>query len=605
MSHPVEVRLLEALIPPPDFELVCLVGTTYSLSPAVFLAIVSAASFDWISRGGSIGLDSLTKEEWRELIREKCHNCLMFVDHHGAFEIGAGGWRPLEMVSLDQVIKKRGRDTDEGGSLHSKLIVAFYRDSKNVVIGRVYVGSKNFTNSQMQEFGVVYDLRHVPKSPNNRMFIEPLVKYLEYLRDEEASAIGTSRLRPINQALAILRTEELSLDDASCAFYWQGREQGKKRAPSLAAQLQHFLKQRWDGVFVHSPWTRQSAVRHLADPMPNVPIHIACLKEPGLSTFKHPHVRYQLSYSASGLVQPHQSHAKIYFFSRGDNSVLVFGSANLTPDGWGLVVTKSRPNAEILVSSKVKAKDYRYLSEIGGRMEDLTSTKPGPTIQEEVLSLLNAIQVQVSFVRESAQLRYEIDQRGKLEGFTERVIIAHGLLETSGNEATGEIAVCEGWPLPRERAVPWARSELYRVSSLIRIYCPAYAVETHLIVDLDAEFYEGRGRLRALQYKPNEILASLAQLMNVTLPEISAPPDHSGGSHYEQLAALLDGMRAERYAYKMSRLKTREPITYKRTVERVTKLITAANADETLFGDSQFRKLLQALDCIHGELARA
>jgi hypothetical protein len=238
-------------------------------------------------------------------------------------------------------------------------------------------------------------------------------------------------------------------------------------------------------------------------------------------------------------------------------------------------------------------------------MEDLTSTKLGPTIQEEVLSILNAIQVRVSFIREPAQLQYEIDQRGKLDGFTETVVIAHGLLETSGNEATGEIAVCEGWPLPRERTVPWARSELYRVSSLIRICCPAYAVETHLIVDLDAEFYEGRGRLRALQYKPNEILSSLAQLMNVTLPLMTSPPDHSGGSHYEQLAALLDGMRAERYAYKMSRLKTREPTTYQRTVERVSKLITAAKADETLFGDSQFRKLLQALECIHGELARA
>jgi hypothetical protein len=605
VSQPVEVRLLEALIPPPDFELVSLVGTTYSLSPAVFLAIVSAASFDWNSRGGSVGFDSLTKEEWRALILEKRQNCLMFVDHHGALEAGAGGLRPLEMVSLDQVIKKRGRDTDEGGSLHSKLIVALYRNSKDVVIGRVYVGSKNFTTSQMQEFGVVYDLRHAPKSPSSRTFIEPLVKYLEYLKDEEGSAMGTSRLRPINQALAMLRTQDLSMDDASSAFYWQGRERGKKAGPSLAAQLQHFLKQRWDGVFVHSPWTRQSAVRHFADPMPNVPIHIACLKEPGLSTFKHPHVRYQLSYSASGHVQPHQSHAKVYFFSRGDNSLLVFGSANLTPDGWGLAVPKSRTNAEILVSSKIKAKDYRYLSEIRGRMEDLVSIKPGPTIQEDVLSLLNAIQVRVSFIREPAQLRYEIDPRGKLDGFTDTVVIAHGLIETFGQESTGEIAVCEGWPIPGEQTVAWDRSELYRVSSLIRICCPAYAVETHLIVDLDAEFYEGRGRLRALQYKPSEILASLAQLMNITLPLIPASPGHGGGNHYQQLAALLDGMRAERYAYKMARLKTREPTTYQKTVERVTKLITAAKADETLFGESRFKKLLQALECIHANLARA
>jgi len=605
MTHPVEVRLLEALIPPPDFDLVCLVGTTYSLSPAVFLAIVSAASFDWTSRGGSVGFDSLTKEEWRALILEKRQNCLMFVDHHGAFETGAGGLRPLEKVSLDQIIKKRGRDTHQGGSLHSKLIVALYKSSKNVVIGRIFVGSKNFTSSQMQEFGAVYDLRHAARTPGNRLLIDPLVKYLEYLRDEEGSGTGARRLRPINQALEIFRTETLCVDDASCAFHWQGRQQGKKQTRSLAAQLQHLLKQSWDGIFVHSPWTRQSAVRHIAEPMPKVPIHIACLKEPGLSTFKRPNVRYQLSHSASGLVQPHQSHAKIYLFSRRDDSVLVFGSANLTPDGWGLAVPGCRPNAEILVSTKVKAKDYRYLSEIGGRMEDLTSTKSGPTIQEEVLSLLHAIQVRVSFIREPAHLRYEIDQRGVLDGFKERVFIAHALIETSGSETSGEISVCDGWPLPSESAVPWARSDLYRVSSLIRICCPAHAVETHLIVDLDAEFYEGRGRLRALQYKANEILESLAQLMDVVLPTRSPPPDGGGSSPHEQLAALLDGMRAERYAYKMSRLKTREPTTYRRTVDRVTKLITAAEADESLSSDPRFRKLIQAVECIHAELSRA
>ena len=204
MKHPVEVRLLEALIPPPDFELVGLVGTTYSLSPAVFLAIVSAASFDWTSRGGSVGFDSLTKEEWRALILEKRQNCLMFVDHHGAFETGAGGLKPLETVSLDQVIKKRGRDTHQGGSLHSKLIVALYRNSKNIVIGRIYVGSKNFTSSQMQEFGVVYDVRRAARSPGNRLFVEPLIEYLEYLRNEEGSGTGPRRLHPINQALELL-----------------------------------------------------------------------------------------------------------------------------------------------------------------------------------------------------------------------------------------------------------------------------------------------------------------------------------------------------------------------------------------------------------------
>jgi hypothetical protein len=606
MKSPVEVRLLEALIPPPDFELACLVGTTYSLSPAVFLAIVSAASFDWNNRGGRVGFDVLTKEEWRALILEKRQNCLIFVDHHGAFEAGAGGLKPLEKVSLDQVIKKRGRDTDEGGSLHSKLIVALYKNSKNAVIGRVYVGSKNFTISQMQEFGVVYDLMQPPRQSGNRSFVESLVKYLEYLRDEEGTGTEARRLRPINQALELLRIGSLCVHDASCSLYWQGRQEDEKRTESLADQLQPLLKQRWKGVYVHSPWTRQSAVRLFADSMPDLPIRVACLKEPGLSTLKRPNVRYQLSYSATGHVQPHQSHAKIYLFSNDQHSVLVFGSANMTPDGWGLSVPGCRRNAEILVSTKVSAKDYRYLSDIKGRMEEVKASKFGHTVQEKVLALLNAIQVRVTFIREPAHLLYEIDQRGKLEGFKESVRIAHALIETPASETSGEIAISNTWPLPGKVEIPWEKSDLYRISSLIRISCPEHDVETHLIVDLDSDFYEGRARLSILQYKTNEIIESLAQLMDVVLPIEHIESTSSGGNnHNERLAALLDGMRVERYAYKMSRLKTREPTNYRMTIDRVTKVLAAGKADKSMSSDPRFMKLLQVVECIHGELSRA
>src|SRR5262249_27895380 len=153
-----------------------------------------------------------------------------------------------------------------------------------------------------------------------------------------------------------------------------------------------------------------------------------------------------------------QSHAKIYLFSHGHDSALVFGSANLTPDGWGLTVPGCRPNAEILVSTKARANDSRYLSDIGGPMVNGTATKTRPTVQEEVLSPLNAIQVRVSFVREPAHLLYEIDQRGKLDDFKECVQIAHMLIETSANETSGEISICNGWPIPPKAEVAWEKS---------------------------------------------------------------------------------------------------------------------------------------------------
>jgi hypothetical protein len=571
----------------------------------VFLAIVSAASFDWTSRGGSVGFDSLTKEEWRALILEKRKKCLMFVDHHSAFETRSGGLTPLELVSLDQVIKTRGRDSHQGGSLHSKLIVALYKNSEDVVIGRIYVGSKNFTSSQMHEFGVVYDLRRDPKHASNRSFIEPFVKYLKYLRDQEGSPAGSIRLRPINHALELFRTESFCIDDRGCAFHWQGRLQKKGQTQTLASQLHHLPRQKWDGIFVHSPWTRQAAVRYIADPMPNVPVRIACLKEPGLSTFKRANVYYQLSYSVTGLVQAHQSHAKVYLFARGDDSVLVFGSANLTPDGWGLPVPGCRPNVEILVATKIKLKNYRYLTEITGKMEGLVPTRNDLSIQEEVLSHLNAIQIRVSFIRYPGHLRYEIDWPENLSDLEEKIIIAHSLIETFGSDAIGEIPIFDGWLPPKEKKIPWAQGDLYRVSSLIRISCPTHSVETHLVVDLDAEFYEGRAQLKVLQYRPKEILESLAQLMDVVMPWKFPTPGSGDGGHEEQLAALLDGIRAERYAYKMSRLKRREPTTYRRTIDRVATLIAAAETDENLSGDPRLRRLIQTVNCIHGELARA
>jgi hypothetical protein len=604
MTHPVEVRLLEALIPPSGFELESLVGTTYNLNPAVFLAIASAAALDWTSRGGAVGFDSLTKEEWRSLLIEKRQRCLLFMDHHGPLETGAGGLKPLETAALDQVVKRFGRDTGRGGSLHSKLLVALYRNSHDTIVGRVFIGSKNFTGSNMQEFGVVYDLRPASHRQRNRSFTEPLIEYLEYLRDEEARGTRKVRLGPLHTTIELLRRERLCVADDSCQFHWQGRGNGGGPHRSLASQLQPLLRNEWDGIFIHSPWTRRLAVRYFADPIKEVPIRIACLKEPGLSTVNQRNVRYQLSHSASGQVPPHQSHAKIYLFAKQTRSVLVFGSANLTPDGWGIDSPGCRPNAEILVSTAVKVSDYRYLTDIGGSAADIASNKPKPSLQEKVLALINSIDVTVSYNRELAALHYEIRVGGTLEGFDNEVSISHELIESQEGASLTSLPICEGWPLPAEIKVSWPRRDLFRVSSLLRIVCLAHSVETHLIVDLDSEFYEGRANLRALQYKAKELLESLAQLMNVAIPE--TPPGNGSGDdrHHKQLSALLDGLRIERYAYKMSRLKTRDNKAFRRTLERVNRLLGAAKDDDSLFGDAQFRNLIEAVQAVHGELTR-
>lgn len=602
MSSPAEVRLLEAFIPPPDFELLNLVGTTYSLNPAVFLAIVSAASFDWTSRGGAVGLDSLTKQEWRELILEKYRRCLMLVDHHGPFEMPSSGLTPLETTSVDQVVKSKGRDTQAGGSLHAKLIVAVYQNSKKSLLGRVYVGSKNFTLSKMSEFGAVYDLHPSTANAGNVAFTHSLTQYLEYLRDAEVGDANENKLVPIRRVIDLVRGARLRVANNSIAFHWQGRIKDKPALYSLATKLNYLLRENWDALFVHSPWTRLVAVRHFSDAMPELPIHISCLKEPGLATLNRKNIKYQLSYSASGHVQPHQSHSKVYFFLRGKESVLAFGSANFTPDGWGISTSNSRQNSEILISTVVDAANYRYLADFSGKQEEISATKTDPTEQERVLEILNGIQVEVEFSNDPTALRYRFTHCEVPTDFDAKVKITHDLIEVSQSDKSPNIAVFSGWPLPPQLDIPWDGNDLFRVSCLIRIRCPAHDVETHLVVDLDDEFYEGRGRLRALQYGANELIESLAQLMNVVLKPVPTPPGDGDGGHAQRLAALLDGLRVERYAFKMSRLKVSEPRTYLQTIARVQKLLVSAREDAQLMSDRRFEKLIQTVEYVHDEL---
>jgi hypothetical protein len=573
------------------------------LDPGVLLAIQSAASIDWNDRGGTIEFDGLTKEEWRSLIAEKLSDCLMFVDHHGAFESSGGALKPMEKTALDRVVKFLGRDTNSGGSLHSKLILALFKNSKDRVCGRLFIGSKNFTRSQMQEFGAVYDLNQDGKPGGDRTFTNSLRGYLEYLRDFEAPGVPQLKLAPLIKAIEILRTKPLYLSDSSCSFHWQGRDAEQRR--TLAAQLAPLLDRKWTAAFFHSPWTRAAAVASIVDKLGGIPVRIACLKEPGLSTLKRPNVRYQLSYSGSGLVQSHQSHSKVYLFADGAKSMLVFGSANLTPDGWGLRTSGCRPNAEILMSLRVHEADYRQLSNIHGAVEDISAKKKTPDEQEEVLSFLNSIAVRVSFDRKQANLLYEIDVRTPVPGFEKPVVIRHDLIEAAEGQSAEDILVFEGWPLPHELKVPWLRADLYLVSSLVRISCPLLGVETHLVVDLDTEFYEGRARLRVLQYQATEILQSLGQLMQVTLAAAPTKCETGFGDYHERLSALIDGLRVERYAYRMARLKKREPSRFRKTIERVDKLLAVAREDESLAQEHRLQKLIGVLNDIHDDLARA
>ena len=150
--------------------------------------------------------------------------------------------------------------------------------------------------------------------------------------------------------------------------------------------------------------------------------------------------------------------------------------------------------------------------------------------------------------------------------------------------------------------IPWARANLKNISSLVRISCPTLEVGSDLIVELDPRFFEGRQTLQILQYRSHELVSSLARLMDVTLAEENGSNggDDSGGPSWEKLLqALLEAIRIERYAYKMGRLRHKEPNLFHGRIERIHALLTEAGKGNSLSSDQRFQQLSGAVRQVH------
>ncbi|MEZ4749897.1 MAG: hypothetical protein R3B54_04520 [Bdellovibrionota bacterium] len=254
---------------------------------------------------------------------------------------------------------------------------------------------------------------------------------------------------------------------------------------------------------------------------------------------------------------------------------------------------------------EVHSKDYRYLTNIVGAAEGIVAKPPKETEMELVLAFLNSIQVGVAYSPRNRALRYEIDSSRELSKVRRRVVITHELIEPIEGSHEECIEVWDGQPKATEVIKSWGKADLFRVSSLIRIACPSLEVETHLIVELDEQFYEGRSRLGVLKYSASEILSSLAQLMEVQIPDENTKKSEVAPSAVfgRQLHVLLDGLRLERYAYQMSRLKIREPNTFNTKKIRVDRLLDELRKNEELRAERSLDLFCESLDKIHGILS--
>ena len=149
--------------------------------------------------------------------------------------------------------------------------------------------------------------------------------------------------------------------------------------------------------------------------------------------FQHSNNRmfFTLDTCPSGNIANHQSHAKVYFFLRGREAMLLFGSANLTPDGWGIADARGcRPNVELLISQRVTPGDYRGLIQTGGESVHILPSKVSQKDPaERAKKFLNAIEVEVDYSYEKKELVYQLRLPKGTPSIKQSVRVVHDLIE--------------------------------------------------------------------------------------------------------------------------------------------------------------------------------
>jgi hypothetical protein len=594
------VYLLECLTAPPGFHLQCLVGTTYNLHPNIVMSIMVAASIH--SSGNSdFELEDCSKEEILFAIRESESKALLFCDHHGPLD-GNGVFSPHEALILNSVIKKEGRQTSTGGSLHAKFMLVLFKNARDEYIARVFVGSKNLTTATFQEFGLVASLEQASAADK---FTSSVADYLAYLRDFEGAGVTSpGKLRPLMQAIGILKKNRFCCTLPEAQLHWQGRDlrPGKARTwvPLGESARQWFKQGTPTEVFVHSPWTRKAAVAHLLSLCGDKAImRIKCMDEQRLSTLESPRVFYHLYQGNQDRLPSLASHAKVYLFKFGKQAVVAFGSANLTMDGWGTDGYLCRPNSEMMITLPGTYAQFIELAGITGRsLSEKVPQAPTTTEKDRMRDYLCSIQVGLDYDTERKQLRYTFTTSASPILGLDNIEVVNDLVEM--HDGLDQFKVFLGPEIPSLAYVQWDSTLLYLISPLLRLREQRTGEEIHLILDLDLSFFSGRAQLKCLSFSTHDFIDSLSKLMEINL---GRGVHSSAGQAKGKVSAFLRGLRLERYIYRMARLRKNNMEEFFARMGRVDRLLTMLPADMAL-QESEFQAAIQAILRSH-EVLRA
>jgi hypothetical protein len=600
MANLPEVCLLECLMPPPGYHLECMVGTTYSLNPSIFLSMLVAANTPRLG-DESFALEDRSKEEILNAIRDGAGKCLVFCDHHGALQEN-DSFGPLEKLILNSVVKKEGRANNLCGSLHGKVLVVLFKNEQGQYRGRLYVGSKNFTATAHDEFGLVVEFEPT-KSQQSDTFCKPLTDYLSYLQDWEAARVRTEeKLRPLHDALRILKTKRFRCVIPDLEFHWQGRTLAANRPQSwiaLANLTRQWLGEKTESVYIHSPWVRKGAIDHfLALSGKRTKFFLRCLDDPQLAISSDSRVSYEFYHGSNGQLSPHHSHAKIYLFKRGREALLAFGSANFTPDGWGLSGSQYRPNAEILVTVPGTFAAFRQLADIVGQQKKERIALPKEnSAADDALDFLGSIRVDVDYDSTDQMISYVFQLPEESMCRLGNVEISQDLIESYEDRNRIVVWGERGLPPTTPISIRWNESLLYLLSPVMRLRDPCSGVEVHVVLDLELRFFNGREKLRCLNYTPSEFVMSLARLMEFQLDGTSRGSTQ-GSSSGDDVGRFVRALRLERYLYRMGRLKHKSLAEFKSTLSRIERLLQLRPDDPRLLAD-HFVAALEAIEHCH------
>lgn len=607
MANLPEVCLLECLMPPSGYSLKCVVGTSYSLNPNTLLAMLVAASTPRANDEG-FTLEDRSKEEILYAIQDSASKSLIFVDHHGALQ-EIGSFSPHEKLVLNAVVKKEGRANNSCGSLHGKVLIALFKGVKGDYRGRVYVGSKNFTQTDYDEFGLVAEFEQT-RSAQGDAFCGGVEAYLIYLHAYETIRVKNhNKLDPLRTALEVLKSGRFRCVVPNAQFHWQGRFLDGMRAATWATLHEGAL--RWlkagapDNVYIHSPWVRRGALDHLMTLCgKKTKVFVRCLDDRQLGISGDKRIAYEFYHSSDGSLEPHQSHAKIYLFKRGRDALLAFGSANCTPDGWAIDVPNCRPNAEVLVTvtgpfAKFAQLTITHANALGKR--DATPREKDAI--DRALDYLSGIRADVDYDFHRNELCYPFQLPLSNPDKVKNIEVSHDLVEQ--NEDLDHVMVWQGQGLPAGKPVrvPWDEKLLYFLSPILRIRDRDTGAEVHLVLDLDVRFFDGREKLKCLSYSPSEFVQSLARLMEFSLDGHS-DPSKGIRDEIDDIARFIRGLRLERYLYRMGKLKCQSRAEFDATIARVERLLELKPSDPRL-SKGAFSEAIRAIKQCHRVLHEA